>query len=918
MNRKHEYQRTSFWVLTAMVTHLALATGLVFAQGTSMPGTLPRCGLGPGGPGPTWRRDKVEKFVRDSPQQRAEWFMSRRRVRRPIGTGFRAASSQQTPAQKLRKAFEQLRTAGAFAAAAHDRSTGAWIELGPRPEQNSSWGDVGGRVTSLAYDRVRDELYVGTAFGGVWKMSNPLSLKSKFVPLGDDWLSLSVGSVTLSNENPPTVYVGTGEANDALDSYYGVGIMHSTASGWSDPVDTADVAPGSQGHYFGASAISKILIDPSDKGLLFAGVTAATGADAKNPIYGIYQSTDGGAKWSLMLGGQISDLVYDETSQTYYAAVVGRGILKYKLGGQWVQTASPFQCGISLSESNFYRVTLAARGGTVWALISTKRGDPSQPFPSDTGLVQTVDAGQTWTPIAIPDGLFQGQWGQGFYDQVLAAPADSQTLIVGGIDLWYTRKIEGIYTYWTDATNSYNNGPVHPDQHAIVALDSRTWFLGNDGGVWATTNAGGTWSNLNASLGAIQFMSVTPTLSVGSYVGGSQDNGTAEITTRGGLSWEAVFGGDGGFTSVDAQNPEQRFTEQDGISLLRSDYPGSDWYTVVDSRTIDEQGAFYTPYQLIPTREPGKSAVLLGTNRVWRGPSTPECPGAGWKPISDSLTDGFITSIAISPSNPDFAYAVTSDSLVYVTQNARDDNPTWLDITSQDPPVLPSGNVFTSATVHPTDPNIVFVGVAGFDASHVFKGVGANGTWNWTDVSKTLGDIPVNAIVVDPATPNDVYLATDLGVFFATDGGTPNSRWKRYGVGLPDSAILGLKLTGVGDSMLVAASHGRGAWKVPVFHPSPDFSLVMNPGVQNGRTGDPIKPFTVLVASADGYTGSVKLTCSAGSSGCSVSPEQIAAGRSATINVSGNFASSPMVVSVVGSDGKHQHFQHAIATVPQY
>jgi len=103
-----------------------------------------------------------------------------------------------------------------------------------------------------------------------------------------------------------------------------------------------------------------------------------------------------------------------------------------------------------------------------------------------------------------------------------------------------------------------------------------------------------------------------------------------------------------------------------------------------------------------------------------------------------------------------------------------------------------------------------------------------------------------------------------------------------------------------------------------MFHPSPDFSLVVSPGVQSGRTGDPIKPFTVLVASADGYTGTVKLTCSAGPGSCAVSPEQIAAGKSATLNISGNFAISPIVVSVVGSDGKRQHLQHAIATVPEY
>src|SRR5262249_37308121 len=55
---------------------------------------------------------------------------------------------------------------------------------------------------------------------------------------------------------------------------------------------------------------------------------------------------------------------------------------------------------------------------------------------------------------------------------------------------------------------------------------------------------------------------------------------------------------------------------------------------------------------------------------------------------------------------------------------------------------------------------------------------------NWTDVTANLPQIPVNAIVTDPADADRVWVACDVGVFESRDGG---GSWAVFGTGLPNA-----------------------------------------------------------------------------------------------------------------------------------
>jgi hypothetical protein len=785
----------------------------------------------------TPKPSEQETEMRDDPNGRNAWFL-RGRIISEVGL-----AANFSPADKLMQSLQQLSKLTSSRPSPRTGLAAAgpvnWTELGPRPEIGS-WGPVSGRVTSLAVDLVHDPtgntVYVGTAFGGLWKTTNAQSTDPQkpphFIPLGDPshWYSLSVGSVALdTSSDPPKIYVGTGEANNSLDSYYGVGILKSEDGGasWTGPVTSA-VNGGTTFSFVGGS-VAKILVDPAKPTVVIAAIGSASNAVGKQPDVGIYESHDGGNSWTQTLNlsenqqlHDCTDLIYEPTEGTYYAALRGLGIYRYKIGGQWVPLSAPFP-GAQLTVDNFNRISLATRTTnnvvTIWALVSDHDGAlwPAT-SAAGTGLAESVDGGSHWRAVGVPDELFGDKKSgyQGWYDQYLLPLPDGKSLALGGIDLWVAHSINGMQTKWINLTNAYSNTrTAHPDQHSIVAIDSGKWIIGNDGGVWRTLDAGDNWTSLNTDLNTIQFMSVAPDPANATQIfGGSQDNGTA-LTSGGALTWNLVLDGDGGYALINPSIPSQYFAEQFHISLYRSDNSGRNWSQVVGETKINEREGFYIPYQLLPGNP---YRVVLGTYRVWRGPAKPTFSGDGWNPISNDLTAGgkydYIQALSVAPSAPSTVYAVTTDSRVWVTGNASGSNPiqSWRDVTHQP---LPKERPFAAITVSPNNPKLVYLGVQGFDSGHLYKSTTAG--VSWLDISGNLPNTPVNDILIDPQIPADIYVATDIGVFVTSDGGTPQSNWTLYdGEHLPRSAVLQIKLSSMRE--IVAATHGRGAWHINTLH----------------------------------------------------------------------------------------------------
>jgi hypothetical protein len=792
-----------------------------------------------------------QESLKDYPAARAGWFLN---GRKPSGPGL-AGGAQTSPARKLLQSYQQYnqmsRRPGLAAAPA------SWSPLGPVPQLSLYWGNVSGRVTSLAVD-ARDQkhvLYVGTAFGGLWRTDDFTAMVPHFIPLGDvQWPSLAVGSIAVDTNRTtaqsPILYVGTGEANDSLDSYYGVGILKSMDGGntWALSTGTGRLVPLSSsvgydldGPFVGA-AVSKIVIDPENHNHILASVSSSPlGAD-RSPKTAIYESLNAGDSWQPMtLEGKAvyntTDLIYEPLRREFYAAVQGNGVYHLTAGeSDWKATASPF--GLTrIDGTNFDRASLATRvidgKASIYVVISAGQfadKDPrnynlSKPTANDSGIVKSSDGGATWTPVQAPPNLFgdgRGD-GQGFYDQWIAVPVATESIILGGIDIW--RNDNSSTASWINVTRAYDwadglahpNLHIHPDQHAIIVLDDADWIVGNDGGVWRTADGGATWTDLNTDIGSIQLTSVTPLRPpANGYLAGSQDNGTTLSGTIG-QPWTTTLTGDGGFTRGNPRQPTVYFTERFNVSLCRSDDAGKVWKTVVDSDTIQDRSPFYVPYLLLQTDH---DEIVLGTQKLWIGDAAPESAGLAWRPISGLLApNGFVQAIAVAPSAPLTIYVATSDSLVYINSNVHAQNVAlkWAPIKRSN---LPNDRQYAAIAVDPNNAKVAYLGVQGFGLGHLFRTDNSGGSWHDVTPSVIVNgrtvqiDTPVNSILIDPAVPSDVYAATDIGVFVSTNRG---STWLPYSTDLPRTAVMELKMSV--DRQIVCATHGRGAWVItPISH----------------------------------------------------------------------------------------------------
>ena len=217
---------------------------------------------------------------------------------------------------------------GANAAQTQAASTATWQPLGPTAVLTPNYGLVTGRVSALALDpsdSTGNCLYLGTTGGGVWLAQNAgtASVSSIiFTPLTDSVpalsgaqdTSISIGALTVQ---PGTVegcgagvsgggviLAGTGDPNDALDSYYGAGILRSADGGnsWSLIAATTDRERGlgSIDYNFAGEGFTGFAWSTVNPQLVVAAVSQAyegtlVNADRPGQSYeGLYYSSDAG------------------------------------------------------------------------------------------------------------------------------------------------------------------------------------------------------------------------------------------------------------------------------------------------------------------------------------------------------------------------------------------------------------------------------------------------------------------------------------------------------------------------------------------------------------------------------------------------------------------------------------------------
>lgn len=708
----------------------------------------------------------------------------------------RAFPEQTIPQEKLAAALEHLGVERALHSLEPDRTSAlVWSNAGPF--------NIGGRVTALAVVPGGTTIYLGAANGGVFKSSNA---GVNWEPIFDDLAIYSIGAMTLEPGDPDVVYAGTGEANSSVDSYDGAGLFR-TEDG------------GNTWNYVGLAEtrrIARVAIDPRNKDRIFV---AAMGTQfSPGPDRGLYLSENRGATWQNVLflndsTGVADVAIHPTSSDTVFASTwerIRRPSYRRAYGpgcGIWRSidaghTWTRLQAGLPAPSDSVGRIALAiapSRPRTIYAQIIAGANGGYKGL----GLYRSTNGGDTWTRRDLSTSFTNMFGGFGWYfGDLVADPIDAEKVYVLGVSL--KRSPNGGANY------NEITGNAHVDMHALWVdpADPLHIYLGCDGGFYSTTLGGTTWFK-SVDLPITQFYAGTiDPQDANRILGGTQDNNTL-LTAGSPNAWTAILGGDGFYCIVDPLDADIILAEwQNCCSRTgprRSTDGGFGWATPSGFNSLDRYN-WSTPFVMDPKNH---DVVLVGSHRVYKS----EDNGQTYTPVSGdlttnpaaSLTYGTISTLDISPM-ANLYYAGTDDAKVW---RSTDGGYGWTDISAG----LPQRWV-TRVSADPFDSQVVYVTLSGFSRDettpHVYRSADRGDTW--TSIASNLPDMPANDILVDPADPYTLYLATDTGVWASRNRG---ASWFPLGTGMPVQTVFDLTLHHASRT-LVASTHGRGQWRIDI------------------------------------------------------------------------------------------------------
>jgi len=682
----------------------------------------------------------------------------------------------------------------------------AFREIGPTRQ--------GGRYVDFAVVEATPRIfYVANASGHLWKTENN---GVSFRPLFENEAVASLGAVAVSQSDPNTLYLGTGEANNSRSTYWGDGVYKSTDAGqtWTN-------VGLKESHHIG-----RIVIHPTDPNTAY--VAALGKLYSENEERGLYKTVDGGKTWTKSLAIKIEGrdigvvdvamdpknpmvlyaATYDKVRRPWTFAESGPGSGIYKTtdaGKTWTKLAGGLplgwlgRIGISVARTDPNTVYAVIENSGMLTPEQQKRfaegfgtvgGGPAQMFRSD-------DAGKTWrqvapapAPPAAAAGAGAGGRGAGggrggfdggnppyYYGQVRVDPTDKETVYV--LSVGWSRSRDG--------SRTWQGMGFGGDNHAlwINPRDGNHLLLGYDHGLGVSFDAGQTWLRPDNLPGA-QYYAVGFDMEVPYNVyGGLQDNGSQKgpSTRRGGGTipfeeWTTVGGGDGMYNVVDWADSRWLYNESQFGVIQRVDQVTGESTSIRYNRPQGQDPLRFNWNAPILVSPHNSNVIYHGAQIVLRSPFR----GNTWEEISPDLTVNdpakrggggnitfaTITSLDESPIVPGLLWVGTDDGNVQVT---RDGGRNWT-------------NVRDRITGHP-----------GYWVSRVVASNAAAGTayvtvtglrnddfrpfiWKTTDFGQTwssiAGNLPQEAINVVRESPRNadvLFVGTDLGVYATIDGG---------------------------------------------------------------------------------------------------------------------------------------------------
>jgi len=684
------------------------------------------------------------------------------------------------------------------------------ISKGSRNKSFDSWTNegplnIGGRVTDIARHPENSELfYIGTSVGGVWKTEDG---GNSWLPIFDDEISLSIGSIVLAPSNPNVIYVGTGEANASASSaaFSGTGVYKSIDAG----LTWENVGLESSQH------IARLVVDKEDSDIVYA---AATGLlYDKGTNRGLYKTNNGGDTWDQLLfvsdsTACIDVVVNPENPDIIYTAMWER--LRFPwirdYGGQTSAIHRSKDGGITWERLENGLPDNQDSRGRIGLAISTSNPDKLIAVITDgeirnsfEGVYASKDGGDSWSNIngnifdEHPSPFSSFGW---FFGNVRISPLDEDNIALLGLHSFFS---ENTGDSWRVNTRN------HVDNHCLEYFleDDNDILVGNDGGLYRSRDGGINFTFISR-IPITQFYNIEVDFQNPERLfGGTQDNNTIATFTGNTDDYISLLGGDGFHVNVDPRNSDQIYAEFQWGNLFKSEDGGDNFEEILEG-IENERTNWNTPVVLSPINP---SILYYGSYKLHQS-----IEGELWAPISDDLTKGehpsgssaFGTITTIAPSFQDLntIYVGTDDGEVSITRNG---GLNWTRINEGIP-----NRYVTELAVNPSNDAEAIITLSGYRYNDYEPHIMITQDYgsNWTDITGNLPDIPVNDIEYHHTNDNILFVGTDLGVWSSLNKGLD---WELFSDGMPVTIVNDLKIHAPTD-MLYAGTFGRSIFKANI------------------------------------------------------------------------------------------------------
>ena len=607
-------------------------------------------------------------------------------------------------------------------------------------------------VRALAIDPQMPATVYAATLGGVFKTTNGAG----------SWAAASTGlpantgtyALVIDPQTPTTIYTG-GAKSSIFKSVDGGGGWSTVYSGLSAP------------------SVTTLALNPAAPANVYAGLdTSSSGSTDAEAFVTKLNSSGNALVYSTYLGGTGSDagnaIAVDAAGN---ACVVG-------------DTTSADFLTVNARQSTF-------KGGGGDAFVSKLTPDGNALVYStylgganfDSGRGVAVDSagnayatGQTSsTDFPVTPGVFQGARGDTFGSDAfvtkLSATGDAfaySTYLGGNSSV----SLESAYAIAVDASgNTYVTGVTEANNFPLVN-PIQSSFGGMSDAFVTKLNAAGSALVYSTFLGgdsADSGRGIAVDSAGNAYIVGGTSSRTFPVTlgalknksgifksTDGGSNWNNDNSGlrSAGLVDlvVDPLIPAKLYAAT-GNGVFKSTDNGRTWqaantglgltaFTDVRAIAIDPQ----TPSTLYM----GISAAFTAGN-LYKSTDS----GASWTRMVNGLLNFDINVVAVDPVTPTTVYASSGSGLYKSTNGAAN----WTQINST--------VSVSSLIIDPTNSNVLYA-VAN-SSSGVFKST--DGGVNWVASSNGLNASSASRVAIDPAHPNTLYAATNLGIYKSVDGG---------------------------------------------------------------------------------------------------------------------------------------------------